>query len=79
LLIFFLSFSAVFGQRWLRRRGHPWSGGTGQGGVCGLLWPFFWSFPACLGRAAPAAGVQAQRPQRSEDERPGGWRGWRNT
>ena len=39
----------------------------------------FWSFPAWLGRAAPAAGVQAQRPQRSEDERPGGWRGWRNT
>jgi hypothetical protein len=37
--------------------------------------PFFWSFPACFGCAAPAAGVQAQRPQRSEDERPGGWRG----
>jgi hypothetical protein len=28
-----------------------------------------------FGRAAPAAGVQAQRPQRSEDERPGRWRG----
>jgi len=32
-----------------------------------------------FGRAAPAVGVQAQRPQRSEDERPGGRRGWRNT
>jgi len=31
-----------------------------------------------LGRAAPAVGVQAERPQRSEDEQPGRRRGWRD-
>jgi len=46
---------------------------------CGFVTVFlvvFGVFGVC---AAPAAGVQAQRLPRSEDERPGGWRGWRNT
>jgi len=40
--------------------------------------PFFGVVPCGLGRAAPAVGVQAERPQRSEDERPGRRRGWRD-
>jgi hypothetical protein len=55
----------------LKRRN--WSGGVV------VVVTVLWSFPACLGRGASAAGVQAQRPQRSEDERPGVRRGWRNT
>jgi hypothetical protein len=38
----------------------------------------FWSFPACFVRAAPAAGSRRSALD-SEDERPEGWRGWRDT
>jgi hypothetical protein len=42
------------------------------------LCPFFGGSWAGCGRASPAVGVQAERPQRSEDERPGCRRGWRD-
>src|SRR5690348_5963101 len=46
-----------------------------KAGVLGYLGCCLCSWPGFAERWI-AAGVQVERPQRSEDERPGGWRGF---